>query len=285
MEVEPRRRARRSTLGFRAPPQAIRAAFIWYAGLLGSVLLAFLVIPLLALALTQSGASLAEVARMADVRDAIVLSLEGAFLSAAAGRDCRRAARLCARAHGVSRQGRHRRAGRSAARRAAHGRRHCAPHGVRPARRAGRAVAGADRSQILGHHRGYGRRHAVRFRALYGQRGTHRLRGGRPTAREDRAHARARSVADLFAHHAAAGAAQHHDRRHAHLRTLDQRVRRRRYPGLLPDDGAGEDLRVVPALRARAIRRAAVLLLIVSLALFVLLRTLAQRGGARQENR
>jgi molybdate/tungstate transport system permease protein len=51
---------------------------------LGSILLAFLVIPLVALALTQSGASLAEVARMADVRDAIVLSLEAAFLSAAA---------------------------------------------------------------------------------------------------------------------------------------------------------------------------------------------------------
>jgi molybdate/tungstate transport system permease protein len=50
---------------------------------LGSVLVAFLVIPLIALALTQSGASLADVARMADVRAAIVLSLEGAFLSAA----------------------------------------------------------------------------------------------------------------------------------------------------------------------------------------------------------
>jgi len=53
----------------------------WFAG---SVLLAFLVLPLVALALTQSGASLAGVARMVDVRDAIVLSLEAAFLSAAA---------------------------------------------------------------------------------------------------------------------------------------------------------------------------------------------------------
>ncbi len=51
--------------------------------LLGSLLLAFLVIPLIALALTQSGMSLATVASMADVRDAIGLSLEGAFLSAA----------------------------------------------------------------------------------------------------------------------------------------------------------------------------------------------------------
>jgi molybdate/tungstate transport system permease protein len=51
----------------------------WFAG---SVLIAFLVIPLVALALTQSGSSLAAVARMADVRDAILLSLEGAFLSA-----------------------------------------------------------------------------------------------------------------------------------------------------------------------------------------------------------
>ena len=49
---------------------------------LGSILVAFLVIPLIALAVSQSGASLAEVARMADVRDAIVLSLEGALLSA-----------------------------------------------------------------------------------------------------------------------------------------------------------------------------------------------------------
>ncbi len=49
----------------------------------GSILLAFLVIPLVALALTQSGASLAAVAHMTDVRDAILLSLEGAFLSAA----------------------------------------------------------------------------------------------------------------------------------------------------------------------------------------------------------
>jgi molybdate/tungstate transport system permease protein len=49
---------------------------------LGSLLLAFLLIPLLGLALTQSRASLADVARMPDVRDAIALSLEGAFLSA-----------------------------------------------------------------------------------------------------------------------------------------------------------------------------------------------------------
>jgi molybdate/tungstate transport system permease protein len=49
---------------------------------LGSLLTAFLVIPLLALTLSQSWASFSAVARMADVRDAIVLSLEGAFLSA-----------------------------------------------------------------------------------------------------------------------------------------------------------------------------------------------------------
>jgi molybdate/tungstate transport system permease protein len=40
------------------------------------------VIPLVALAATQTGASLAAVARMADVRDSIALSLETAFLSA-----------------------------------------------------------------------------------------------------------------------------------------------------------------------------------------------------------
>lgn len=49
---------------------------------LGSVLLAFVVVPLVALAATQSGTSLMQIARMADVRQAIVLSLEGAFLSA-----------------------------------------------------------------------------------------------------------------------------------------------------------------------------------------------------------
>ena len=65
----------------RAAPSHPRSIFLlcWF---LGSVLLAFVVIPLIALAATQTGASLAEVARMADVRDSIVLSLEAAFLSA-----------------------------------------------------------------------------------------------------------------------------------------------------------------------------------------------------------
>ncbi len=49
---------------------------------LGTILVAFLVIPLIALTLSQSWGSFAEVARMADVRDAVLLSLEGAFLSA-----------------------------------------------------------------------------------------------------------------------------------------------------------------------------------------------------------
>ena len=49
---------------------------------LGSVLIVFLVVPLIALALSPSASNLASVARMADVRDAIVLSLEAAFLSA-----------------------------------------------------------------------------------------------------------------------------------------------------------------------------------------------------------
>jgi molybdate/tungstate transport system permease protein len=51
----------------------------WFCG---SVLLAFLVIPLVALATHQSGHDLAEAAGMADVRSAIALSLEGAVLSA-----------------------------------------------------------------------------------------------------------------------------------------------------------------------------------------------------------
>lgn len=52
----------------------------WFVG---TILVAFLVVPLIALALSQSGHSLAGVAQMGDVRDAIVLSLEGALLSAA----------------------------------------------------------------------------------------------------------------------------------------------------------------------------------------------------------
>ncbi len=49
---------------------------------LGSLLTAFLVIPLAALTLSQSWANFSEAAHTADVRSAIVLSLEGAFLSA-----------------------------------------------------------------------------------------------------------------------------------------------------------------------------------------------------------
>lgn len=52
----------------------------WFCG---SVLLAFLVIPLVALATHQSGQDLVEAAGMADVRSAIALSIEGALLSAA----------------------------------------------------------------------------------------------------------------------------------------------------------------------------------------------------------
>jgi len=52
----------------------------WFCG---SVLLAFLVIPLVALATHQSGRDLIEAAAQADVRSAIMLSLEGAFLSGA----------------------------------------------------------------------------------------------------------------------------------------------------------------------------------------------------------
>jgi molybdate/tungstate transport system permease protein len=49
---------------------------------IGGILIAFLVIPLVALAVSQSWPDFAEVARMTDVREAIALSLEGAFLSA-----------------------------------------------------------------------------------------------------------------------------------------------------------------------------------------------------------
>lgn len=65
---------------WRAAPSHPHGVFLlcWF---LGSVLLAFIVIPLIALTV-QSGANLAEVVRMTDVRDSIVLSLEAAFLSA-----------------------------------------------------------------------------------------------------------------------------------------------------------------------------------------------------------
>ena len=50
--------------------------------LLGSLLLGFILLPLLRLAASQSGASLTRIAAMADVRQAIGLSLEGALLAA-----------------------------------------------------------------------------------------------------------------------------------------------------------------------------------------------------------
>ena len=67
--------------GERAAPSRPRTLYLvcWF---FGSLLTAFLVIPLIALTASQSWTGLAQVARMADVRDAIVLSLEGAFLSA-----------------------------------------------------------------------------------------------------------------------------------------------------------------------------------------------------------
>jgi molybdate/tungstate transport system permease protein len=65
----------------RAAPSHPQSVFLlcWF---FGSLLTAFVVIPLVALAATQTGASLADVARMADVRQSIALSLEAAFLSA-----------------------------------------------------------------------------------------------------------------------------------------------------------------------------------------------------------
>jgi molybdate/tungstate transport system permease protein len=67
--------------GERAAPSRPRVLYLvcWF---LGSLLTAFLVVPLVALAASQTWTGFAQVARMADVRDAIVLSLEGAFLSA-----------------------------------------------------------------------------------------------------------------------------------------------------------------------------------------------------------
>ncbi len=50
--------------------------------LLGSILIGFFVVPLIALVLSQTGTNLATVAAMPDVRASIALSIEGAFLSA-----------------------------------------------------------------------------------------------------------------------------------------------------------------------------------------------------------
>jgi molybdate/tungstate transport system permease protein len=64
-----------------AAPSHPRSVFLlcWF---LGSILLAFVVIPLVVLAGTQTWANLRATADMADVRDSIILSLEAAFLSA-----------------------------------------------------------------------------------------------------------------------------------------------------------------------------------------------------------
>ena len=61
-----------------AQAQSLLLAF-WLAG---SLLLGFILLPLLRLAASQSGASLARIAAMADVRQAIGLSLEGALIAA-----------------------------------------------------------------------------------------------------------------------------------------------------------------------------------------------------------
>ncbi len=65
----------------RAAPSRPHSLYLvcWF---LGSILVAFLTVPLIALVLSQTWTSFADVAGMADVRDAIVLSLEGAILSA-----------------------------------------------------------------------------------------------------------------------------------------------------------------------------------------------------------
>ncbi len=178
-----------------AAPSYPRGVFFicWF---IGSVLLAFVVVPLVVLT-TQASANLAEVARMADVRDSIVLSLEAAFLSATlAALIGVPLAYVLARSY-FRRQGRDRRADRPAARGAAYGRRDRPAHGVRAPRRFGRAVAGGG-AEILGHARWHRGGDAVRVGALHGQRRAHRFRRRRPAAGEDRAHARARALGAHF---------------------------------------------------------------------------------------
>ncbi len=63
-----------------APPAAGVLLLSWF---LGSLLLAFIVVPLLGLAISQSGGSLLHVAALPDVRQAILLSIEAALLATA----------------------------------------------------------------------------------------------------------------------------------------------------------------------------------------------------------
>jgi molybdate/tungstate transport system permease protein len=68
---------RRST---RPPAQSLSLVFVF--SLCGGVLLAFILLPLLRLAASQSAGSLARIAALADVRQAIALSLEAALITA-----------------------------------------------------------------------------------------------------------------------------------------------------------------------------------------------------------
>jgi molybdate/tungstate transport system permease protein len=63
----------------RRRPDTLRL-IVW---LLGSLMVGFILVPLLGLAATQTGASLARVARMAEVRQAIALSIEASSITAA----------------------------------------------------------------------------------------------------------------------------------------------------------------------------------------------------------
>jgi molybdate/tungstate transport system permease protein len=64
----------------RPPAQSLSLVFVF--SLCGGVLLAFILLPLLRLAASQSAGSLARIAAMADVRQAIALSLEAALVTA-----------------------------------------------------------------------------------------------------------------------------------------------------------------------------------------------------------
>jgi molybdate/tungstate transport system permease protein len=64
----------------RPPAQSLSLVFVF--SLCGGVLLAFILLPLLRLAASQSAGSLARIAALADVRQAIALSLEAALITA-----------------------------------------------------------------------------------------------------------------------------------------------------------------------------------------------------------
>ena len=106
-----------------------------------------------------------------------------------------------------------------------------------------------------------------------------------PRLEQRRPQPRRHPVARVPPDHPAARPARGADRRRARLRPLDQRVRRGRDHRLLPGDRPGRDLQPVPAIGLTQSASAAVVLLIVTLATFLVFRTLASGRLLARVNR